>query len=87
MTTQRATVGRDFEPAKPSIASSFGRFLIGLLLMVFMGAFLLSGFLFLRDSTLPKSIIAVFAIVWLPVSRYLRQNPFPATVSSSLSSR
>ena len=63
-TQQRTTVGRDFEPAKPSIASSFGRFLIGLLLMVLMGGFLLSGFLFLRDSTLPKSIIATFAIAW-----------------------
>ena len=64
MTTKRAAVGRDFEPAKPSAASSLGRFLIGLLLMAFMGGFLLSGFLFLRDSTLPKSIIAIFAIVW-----------------------
>ncbi len=64
MTAQRTTVGRDFEPEKPGIANSVGRFLIGLLLITLMGVFLLSGFLFLRDSTLPKSIIALVAIVW-----------------------
>lgn len=64
MTTKHTAVGRDFEPEKPGIASSFGRFLIGLFLIVLMGGFLLSGFLFLRDSTLPKSLIALFAIVW-----------------------
>ena len=64
MTTQRTAVGRDLEPEQPGVASSLGRFLVGLLLMVFMGAFLLSGFLFLRDSTLPKSIIAIVAIGW-----------------------
>ena len=64
MTTRRTAVGRDFEPEKPSFVNSLGRFLIGLLLMVLMGGFLLAGFLFLRDSTLPKWIIATFAIAW-----------------------
>jgi len=64
MTTQRTTVGRDLEPEQPSAVGSLGRFLVGLLLMAFMGVFLLSGFLFLRDSTLPKSIIAIVAIGW-----------------------
>ncbi len=64
MTTKHTAVGRGFEPEKPGIVSSVGRFLIGLLLMALMGGFLLSGFLFLRDSTLPKSIVAIVAIVW-----------------------
>jgi len=64
MTTQRTTVGRDYEPEQPGVASALGRFLIGVLLMAFMGGFLLAGFLFLRDSTLPKWIIAVVAIGW-----------------------
>lgn len=63
--TQRATpIGRSLEPPKPSFINTAGRFLLGLLLIALMGIFLISGFLFLRDSTLPNSVIAVIAIVW-----------------------
>ena len=46
------------------IMSTAGRLLIGLLMIVVMGVILVAGFLFLRDSTLPKWIIALTAIVW-----------------------
>ncbi len=64
METQYATIGRNLEPARPSFVSLAGRLIIGLLLIAAMGTFLTSGFLFLRDSTLPKSVIAIFAIAW-----------------------
>jgi len=65
METQRSTpIGRSLEPPKPSFINTAGRFLLGLLLIILMGFFLISGFLFLRDSTLPNSVIAIIAIVW-----------------------
>jgi alpha-glucoside transport system permease protein len=41
-----------------------GRLFLGLLMILVMGVILVTGFLFLRDSTLPKWIIATFAIAW-----------------------
>ncbi len=64
MTTKHTPVGRDLDSAKPGFADQFIRLLIGVGLIILMGAFLSGGFLILRDSTLPKSIIATFAIVW-----------------------
>ncbi len=58
------SVGIDPDASKPNIAATATRFLIGIGLIAVMGLFLVGGFLFLRDSTLPNSIIAIAAIVW-----------------------
>jgi alpha-glucoside transport system permease protein len=58
------SVGIDPDAAKPSLGASAIRFLIGVGLITVMGVFLVAGFLFLRDSTLPNWVIAISAIIW-----------------------
>lgn len=58
------SVGIDPDAAKPSLGATAVRMLIGIGLIAVMGLFLVAGFLFLRDSTLPNWVIAISAIVW-----------------------
>ncbi len=60
---QKQSVGTS-QGDQDGILNTAGRLLIGLLMIVIMGVILVTGFLFLRDTTLPKWIVAVTAIVW-----------------------
>jgi alpha-glucoside transport system permease protein len=60
---EKQSVGRDMD-SQNGFLSTAGRLFIGILMIIIMGVILITGFLFLRDTTLPKWVVAITAIIW-----------------------